>query len=48
MTNENIDALWEKIEPRVEALISERINLFYDAMMVRRQIPRPPDPVERS
>jgi hypothetical protein len=43
--------LWEQIKPKIDALITHRINLFHDAMVERGQIkamPAPSDPHEES
>lgn len=39
-----VNQLWEGLKPEVDALITERINLFYDALMNRKQIPPMPPP----
>ena len=43
--------VWEALKPKVDALITRRINVFHDAMVDRGQIvapPKPPDATEES
>ena len=45
-----VNKLWEEIKPKINALITQRINLFHDALVERQQIsPKPiaPKPEER-
>jgi len=37
-----VTELWKEIEAKVDALITQRINLFHDALVKRKQIPPMP------
>jgi hypothetical protein len=42
---------WNKLKPKIDVLITRRINLFHDALLERGQInsaPKAQDPVEDS